>query len=726
MNIVSKQDYWTTILNDLSQFGQISTEDPKFNEIADYVWRVLQNTLILTEDEKQIKHWEEIVNVSGEGLTQFQRKVNLLFLLSEKSYIPMNLLRKALDRLLGEGKYDLIVDDENDKVYLGFANYSSKGKAEFLLSKTVPSYYESEIEADRLPSDYFAVEFLDTQTLKNGGGSINFGKQPDGWGIRFRLCCYDPLYSKGLGSVFASIGWHFYLPYYVQEGYALRWITKNSAEMGTYILSTPRIQAGKIFYSEANYKANKIARIYNNDTSLVLKTDLPQTEGYFAASDGGKYVLVVFGQTPFESPFYFYEGEITHGNEVVNKLVPCFNPFGHPGIYDVIKGTFYERISWVMGLSYEQSKRLGNFLPSLADSLTISLPYEAQLVQHIEDVDESLEMAKNKGWTVTVQYRDEWSDENIRDKYAKCVTREEVVAINEDFINDLTNEGEWIYPLTNLTDASALFRSSTNLKKIDMSFPSVINATNMFAASGIEELNITLPQATTVMQWINSCSIKSLSANLPMCKGGHSLCVGAKCEEVFLSIPNIEDLSYAFSFSKVKIINSDHASLSKLITCNSSISETNKLLEEWPWELPNLKNGKGFGGILLNKSSTLRILNSIPTWTDGASHLLTIGIHIDNQSDEEVLAAISNAEAKGWTMTVQWNGTPTTTTASTYGLRKPPIYAKLGETVDINGETKPFLDWGHYVTNAEENGYQEFSSIEEANEYFNIESETEQ
>ena len=96
MNIVSKQDYWTTILNDLSQFGQITTEDPKFNEIADYVWRVLQNTLILTEDEKQIKHWEEIVNVSGEGLTQFQRKVNILFLLSEKSYIPMNLLRNQI------------------------------------------------------------------------------------------------------------------------------------------------------------------------------------------------------------------------------------------------------------------------------------------------------------------------------------------------------------------------------------------------------------------------------------------------------------------------------------------------------------------------------------------------------------------------------------------------------------------------------------------------------
>ena len=169
MEIVSKQDYWTTILNDLTQFGQISTEDAKFNEIANHVWRVLQNTLILTEDEKQIKHWEDIVNVSGEGLTQFQRKVNLLFLLSEKSYIPVNLLRKALDKLLGEGEYILNVDDENNKIYLGFSNYPIKGKVDFLLSKTIPSYYENEVEADKLPKDYLPADFLETtgtQTLR--------------------------------------------------------------------------------------------------------------------------------------------------------------------------------------------------------------------------------------------------------------------------------------------------------------------------------------------------------------------------------------------------------------------------------------------------------------------------------------------------------------------------------------------------------------------------------
>jgi hypothetical protein len=85
-----------------------------------------------------------------------------------------------------------------------------------------------------------------------------------------------------------------------------------------------------------------------------------------------------------------------------------------------------------------------------------------------------------------------------------------------------------------------------------------------------------------------------------------------------------------------------------------------------------------------------------------------------------VLAAIADAESKGWTLTVQWNGTATAQTASTFGLRKPPIYAKLGTMERLDGSTVSVLDWGHYVTNWEENGYQEFASVEEAEEYFNI------
>lgn len=124
----------------------------------------------------------------------------------------------------------------------------------------------------------------------------------------------------------------------------------------------------------------------------------------------------------------------------------------------------------------------------------------------------------------------------------------------------------------------------------------------------------------------------------------------------------------------------------------------------------------------LDKKSALRILRSIPTHESG-SHLLRIAIHVDNKSDEEVLEAIANAESRGWTLTLEWSGTPTSKTSATYGLRKPPIYAKVGERKLPDGTVEQRLDWGHYVTNPED--YQEFSSLEEAYEHFGLSNDLE-
>ena len=122
-----------------------------------------------------------------------------------------------------------------------------------------------------------------------------------------------------------------------------------------------------------------------------------------------------------------------------------------------------------------------------------------------------------------------------------------------------------------------------------------------------------------------------------------------------------------------------------------------------------------FYGCQLNKTSILSILSK-----KFKQKTLTIGIHVDNQEDEDVLTAISNAEANGMVMTVQWNGVPSSKESSTYGLRKPSIFAKVTEEDD----GKHILDWGHYVTNPED--YQEFSSLEEARNYFNLPKETEE
>ena len=127
-----------------------------------------------------------------------------------------------------------------------------------------------------------------------------------------------------------------------------------------------------------------------------------------------------------------------------------------------------------------------------------------------------------------------------------------------------------------------------------------------------------------------------------------------------------------------------------------------------------------FRDCILDKPSVVCILDSIPAYTYG-THKLTIGIHVDHKTDEEVLAAIASAEAKGWTLSVIWNGTPAAQAATTYGLRKPPIYARVEERELPEGTTERVLDWGHYVTDP--TGYEEFRTVEAAREYYGLPEE---
>ena len=135
-------------------------------------------------------------------------------------------------------------------------------------------------------------------------------------------------------------------------------------------------------------------------------------------------------------------------------------------------------------------------------------------------------------------------------------------------------------------------------------------------------------------------------------------------------------------------------------------------------EFPSLSEGifyTSWTQTKFSKKSVLRILGSIPSYSSG-NHKLYIGIHINHQNDEEVLAAIANAEAKGWTLTVQWNGTATA--AASVMRFGQLIYAKVGGIEMPDGTTERVLDWGHYVT--DETGYETFRSLESAYEYFGL------
>jgi hypothetical protein len=300
-----------------------------------------------------------------------------------------------------------------------------------------------------------------------------------------------------------------------------------------------------------------------------------------------------------------------------------------------------------------------------------------------------------------------WRDIN---KYAECTDYTDMVAVNPDFANDLTSEGEWIYPLPNLKylnryqensqlHSSGFWRDNKNIRRFSVQLPAVREAGSAFRDSSIEVFDGGFPNLVcpTYQYWAGELYAQ-----------GTCIFAGAK---------------------NLRVFRGDLSSARRLIDAFSGCIN----LTEFYAELSSLCLATGmFYKCQLNKESARRVLNSLPdkayvdsiyTNLTAARQLITLGIHIDHQSDEEVLDAIVNAEAKGWKLTVQWNpGGPTYTTPESSTMAMGTlIYAKVGEMERPDGTTEQYLDWGHYVTDWEERGYEQFRSLESAYEYFGLE-----
>lgn len=279
------------------------------------------------------------------------------------------------------------------------------------------------------------------------------------------------------------------------------------------------------------------------------------------------------------------------------------------------------------------------------------------------------------------------------DKYAQCVTFADVQAVNANYKKDLTPDGEWIYPLTNLEDANQLFNGAKIKKWGIKTVPKVKNMFRMFYGEGLTG--------------------DEFECDFPSCSNTHDLFAFTRCRVFRVSFGQYGALAQTWYGSG--FVEEVYGDFSKITNATLAFYKCLKLrVIEADWSSLS-KGDRMFELCELPKAIVLRVLNTIPAYTSG-SHPLTIGIHVDHQSDEEVVEAIAAAEEKGWTVVVQWNGTATAAAASTFA-RRQPVFARLGETL-VDGT--PALDWGHYVTNAEENGYTEFASLEEAKEHFNI------
>lgn len=281
-----------------------------------------------------------------------------------------------------------------------------------------------------------------------------------------------------------------------------------------------------------------------------------------------------------------------------------------------------------------------------------------------------------------------WRDINT---FANVATVEDMFAIcptKTDFNKYLTSDGEFCYPMPK---ANGIF--------------SMYSKMDYFRNNGsLRKLNLYVPKDN--LHW--SCFTKNWNLTEAYVYSEKNTDAGTQFE----NCSSLKKITYIAPSGIKKFSNFARNCVAEEVEMTLGVNV--------------MMGAKGaFSGCRLNKKSAVNILTAMCAVSgfsnDWGGNVATFGIHIDHQNDAEVLDAISNAEARGWSMEVQWNGTPTST-ASTMAMGSL-IYAKVGEHELPDGTTEQYLDWGHYVTNTE--GYETFRSLESAYKYFNLEQPTE-
>ena len=347
-----------------------------------------------------------------------------------------------------------------------------------------------------------------------------------------------------------------------------------------------------------------------------------------------------------------------------------------------------------------------------------TIPTENKVVVHTDRVDDNqleivtmlLERVLPQGVEV-VRYNHgmEISWQDAENKYAACQTVYDMLAVNPDYKNDLTSNGEWVYRLPEMTDIghfdntmeTALFVRNNKIVSCSLSLPKNTDTTSAFRmCKNLQYLTLYTPECTDSKAMIfDSPALVELDLFAPK-----STTRGNGLYNIALN-----------SLRKMRVV------LKEATWPGRNVP----VLEELHIEAASIctVSTQGFPLSVLNAESAAQVMNSLAvTRIDGTHNVnFTLGIHIDHQNDEGVLAAIAAAEAHGWVMVIQWNGTPSAQASVTYGLRKPPIYARVGEIELPDGTVERVLDWGHYVTDP--TGYKEFANQVEAREYYGLSSE---
>lgn len=395
MTTVEKEQFWTEIVNNPSLWGAIQTTDKDFNAQAENIWAVMSESFIKNGSFKEVSRWEKMLGDKLENAgkeTLEERKSKILKQVTEHPPITVKLLEGKIAEILGDDNDDFhfYYDKSNNTATIKVL-WDYEDDVKKLSNEVINPNVNYVYDFAGIAKDYLECYFIET----TGTQYFDSGFEPERLSAKTKW----QITERKSGSLIA---------YYKYSG--------DSYSIGQGVNSNGTDQAVNIrtidgTYASANRFDNPIGYIgeaeINCEENYILCGEKRVKEGLGQGFQTPMGTVGVFRQLPAQASSFtgrvFYLDFRKDGIDLAHFL-PAIDPTGKPCFYNMVtnipsynqgSGTF------IMGLTLKLAKRLSR-LPLANDggTLTISLP-----ANYTEDTQvlNALEIARQKGWTLTIQ-----------------------------------------------------------------------------------------------------------------------------------------------------------------------------------------------------------------------------------------------------------------------------------------------------------------------------------
>lgn len=325
------------------------------------------------------------------------------------------------------------------------------------------------------------------------------------------------------------------------------------------------------------------------------------------------------------------------------------------------------------------------------------------------------------------------TDYGITDEQREII-KAAVKVIDNEILDE--NDNHVIYWQTDGLTSSFNFYQFENIVEFKSDLTALTYGDNLFAVlpNALIEFNGNLDNLDNGYQMFVDANITYFENNLPKLRLGDEMFAGCMNLASFnIDMPSLESANSMFyACTSLTSFDSDLSSL----TDGQQMFRECSQLTSFSSNLSSLTKGERmFYTCKLDAKSVSNIVHTLSTHETWGS--ITIGIGCDNTEEDVLLFSqecdcetlqelLDDFSAKNWTAYLSCCGRPT----ATYNMRRGetlPIYTKLEEVTDdkyaqytsVDGSKFYNINYFHY-TNGSTEGYDVFSSLEEAISTYNV------